>query len=455
VPAVGFAVWLSNELPARRDLTGVWLERGARARRSEIRSAHRGLDERDQEDHMGVIIGVDPHKGSHTAVAIGGDEARLAEVKVRASRRQVDQLLEWAARFEARTWAIESAGGLGYLVGQQLLNAGERVVDVPATLAARVRVLGTGRSNKNDPNDALSVAVAALRAPRLSPVARADHRGVLRLLAKRNNELGRARNTTACRLHWVTRAREPRQAPTDNEEARTSFAAGRHVGHVGRRDGTVGDFRGDNGDVYWCSAAGWRLLTRLPCHDAAASAWVCAARRIRRSRRERNTASAISRVPSSSANSPMVTATPRTESPGRPMTITPTTNSLIANTRESGQGGCSAGVVTAIVPPTMARKIAHEPTKTARLNRVGSGHASAAMPTPTSPATPRTAKAPERPRNGAVTTRCNAPRASSAKPTNAANDASVQSTVTNATPATIPTPPVTASVHGVDATDCP
>jgi hypothetical protein len=79
------------------------------------------------------------------------------------------------------------------------------------------------------------------------------------------------------------------------------------------------------------------------------------------------------------------------------MTITPTTNSLIANTRESGQGGCSAGVVTAIVPPTMARKIAHEPTKTARLNRVGSGHASAAMPTPTSPVTPRTAKAPERP----------------------------------------------------------
>ena len=150
---------------------------------------------------MGVIIGVDPHKGSHTAVAIGGDEVRLAKVKVRATRRQVDQLLEWAARFEERTWAIESAGGLGYLLAQQLLSAGEQVLDVPATLAARVRVLGTGRSNKNDPNDAHSVAVAALRAPRLSSVARADHAGVLRLLAKRNNELGRARNKTACRLH--------------------------------------------------------------------------------------------------------------------------------------------------------------------------------------------------------------------------------------------------------------
>jgi transposase len=134
-------------------------------------------------------------------VAVTGDEARLATVKVRATRRQVDQLLEWAARFEERTWAIESAGGLGYLLAQQLVNAGERVLDVPATLAARVRVLGTGRSNKNDPNDAHSVAVAALRAPRLKPVARADHAGVLRLFAKRNNELGRARNKTACRLH--------------------------------------------------------------------------------------------------------------------------------------------------------------------------------------------------------------------------------------------------------------
>jgi transposase len=164
---------------------------------------------------MSVIIGVDPHKGSHTAVAIGGDEARLATVKVRATRHQVDQLLAWAARFEERTWAIESAGGLGYLLAQQLVGAGERVLDVPATLAARVRVLGTGRSNKNDPNDALSVAVAALRAPRLSPVARADHAGVLRLLAKRNNELGRARNKTACRLHALLAELVPGGIPNE------------------------------------------------------------------------------------------------------------------------------------------------------------------------------------------------------------------------------------------------
>jgi transposase len=215
VPAVGLSDWLSNEVLAHGDLTGVWLERGARARRSVIRSARLGLAERDQEEHMHVIIGVDPHKGSHTAVAVDRDEMQLAKVKVRSTRHQVDQLLRWASGFEERTWAIESAGGLGYLLAQQLVGAGERVLDVPATLAARVRVLGTGRSNKNDPNDALSVAVAALRAPRLASVARADHSGVLRLLAKRNTDLGRARNKTACRLHALLTELVPGGIPNE------------------------------------------------------------------------------------------------------------------------------------------------------------------------------------------------------------------------------------------------
>ena len=86
---------------------------------------------------MQVIIGIDPHKASHTAVAVSGDEDELARLKVRASRGQVDQLLTWAAPFPSRTWAIEGAEGLGFLLAQQLVTAGETVVDVPATLAAR------------------------------------------------------------------------------------------------------------------------------------------------------------------------------------------------------------------------------------------------------------------------------------------------------------------------------
>ena len=150
---------------------------------------------------MTVIIGVDPHKASHTAVAIGGDERELASIKVRATRKQVAQLLAWAEPFGERTWAVESAGGLGYLLSQQLIDVGETVLDVPATLASRVRVLASSRSNKNDPNDALSVAVAALRTPALRMVQTADHAEMLRLLAKRNLDIGSHRIRVVCRLH--------------------------------------------------------------------------------------------------------------------------------------------------------------------------------------------------------------------------------------------------------------
>jgi transposase len=81
----------------------------------------------------------------------------------------------WAEPFEKRTWAIESVGGMGYLLAQQLVARGEDVLDVPATLAARIRVLAIKRSNKNDPNDAHSIAIAALRAPALRQVEPADH----------------------------------------------------------------------------------------------------------------------------------------------------------------------------------------------------------------------------------------------------------------------------------------
>jgi transposase len=149
---------------------------------------------------MRVVIGVDPHKGSHTAVAIDAHDQQIAKIKVRSGPRQLEQLLAWAAEFGERIWAVECAGGLGYLLGQQLVGAGEEVLDVPAMLASRVRTLSTTKSQKTDGNDALSIAIAG-RAPNVRRVERADHAVVLRLLAKRHRDLGRARNRSACRLH--------------------------------------------------------------------------------------------------------------------------------------------------------------------------------------------------------------------------------------------------------------
>ena len=148
-----------------------------------------------------VVIGIDPHKGSHTAVAIDEDETKLDEVRVRADRRQLERLRTWATTFPERSWAIESANGLGALLSQQLVGAGEEVFDVPPTLSARVRVLGTGKSQKNDPNDALSVAIAALRSARLRPVVAEDHMAVLRLLWNRHKNLTSLHTQAVCRLH--------------------------------------------------------------------------------------------------------------------------------------------------------------------------------------------------------------------------------------------------------------
>lgn len=152
---------------------------------------------------MAVMIGIDPHKGSHTAVALDEKEEPLGELRVRSSAYQVEQLMAWAAPFTQRTWAIEGAGGLGYLLAQQLVAAGERVVDVQPKLAARVRLLATGASNKNDPNDARSVAVAALRSPTVPEVHVEDHAAVMKVWAKRHRDLSRQHNRVACRLHSV------------------------------------------------------------------------------------------------------------------------------------------------------------------------------------------------------------------------------------------------------------
>jgi transposase len=152
---------------------------------------------------VAVMIGVDPHKASHTAVVINATEEPLGELRVRACAAQAEQLLEWARAWPQRTWAVEGADGVGHLLAQQLLSAGERVLDVQPKLAARVRLLATGDINKNDPSDARSVAVAALRSPGVREARRDDHAAVLRVWSKRHRDLGRTRTQVACRLHAV------------------------------------------------------------------------------------------------------------------------------------------------------------------------------------------------------------------------------------------------------------
>jgi hypothetical protein len=207
--------WLSSRLPtvlslaSERGASLSGLARGVAQKRREpfvLKSDMPAavLVDSDEGDGMvSVMIGIDPHKASHTAAAIDSAECELGQIRVREAAGQVDRLLAWAEGWPERTWAVENAGGLGYLLAQQLLAAGERVLDVPPKLAARVRLLATGDINKNDPNDARSVAVAALRSPAVKPVGVEDHQAVMKLWAKRHRDLGRSRTQLVCRLYAV------------------------------------------------------------------------------------------------------------------------------------------------------------------------------------------------------------------------------------------------------------
>jgi len=152
-------------------------------------------------DPVEVIIGIDPRKRSSTTAAVDGTGRVLQVARFPATRDGYRALRLWARRWPARSFAVEGASGLGRPVAQQLLGYGETVVDVPAKLAARVRLLSSGHNRKTDPDDAIATARAAVQADVLQPVTAEDHSTVLRLLSERRDQLVAQRTRTINRLH--------------------------------------------------------------------------------------------------------------------------------------------------------------------------------------------------------------------------------------------------------------
>jgi len=150
---------------------------------------------------MPVMIGVDPHKASHTAAALDEHGQLLGQQRFPATLEGYQALCQWAGRWDDRLWAVEGAHGVGQALAQRLVADGEHVLDVPAKLAARVRVLSIGHGRKTDPDDAVSVAVATQSVPQLRRVGVEDQAVVLHLLTKRREDLVAMRTQTVNRLH--------------------------------------------------------------------------------------------------------------------------------------------------------------------------------------------------------------------------------------------------------------
>jgi|AntDryMetagUQ889_1029465.scaffolds.fasta_scaffold09071_1 transposase len=160
------------------------------------------------------IIGIDPHKRSHTAVVLDDCEEVIAHLRIDAGHCQADQLLAWAPPDPARVWAIENANGLGYLLAQQLIARGETVVDVPATMAARARKLSGKSGTKTDAHDARSVAIAAAHHRSLRQIIPEDLTTVIGLLLDRRWQLVSQRQRTICQLHATLTDLTPAGAKT-------------------------------------------------------------------------------------------------------------------------------------------------------------------------------------------------------------------------------------------------
>ncbi len=152
-----------------------------------------------------MIIGIDPHKMSHTANAVDPDHEHDRSVgAVDASLAGYRELMRWSRQFPDRRWAVENAHGLGRHLAQWLVARGEVVLDVPCTATARVRELSRGSRRKTDAIDAAAAAsVAALHGDAV--VVAEDHTTVFAMLEERRANLAAQRVRIANQLHALLR----------------------------------------------------------------------------------------------------------------------------------------------------------------------------------------------------------------------------------------------------------
>jgi transposase len=143
-----------------------------------------------------VVIAVDPHKASWTAAAVDASLQPLASIRVPVSRDGYRALRRFARRWPDVGWAIEGATGVGAPLTRRLRADGVEVIDVPAKLASRVRLLSIGHGRKNDDADAVSVGIAALTSPRLNTAQTDAVTTALRGIVDHRDDLVKTRTQT-------------------------------------------------------------------------------------------------------------------------------------------------------------------------------------------------------------------------------------------------------------------
>lgn len=186
-----------------------------------------------------LTIGVDPHKRTHTAVAVSATTGELCgERTVKASEQGFFELVRWARELgEERTFALEDGRHVTGRLERFLLARGERVVRVAPKLMGKERRLGRS-AGKSDAIDAAAVARAALREPDLPEARLPGPARELRLLVDHREDLVRESNRDICRLRWHLHDLDPALEPPARA-FRSERALKRLAGRLERRDQTI------------------------------------------------------------------------------------------------------------------------------------------------------------------------------------------------------------------------
>jgi transposase len=166
-----------------------------------------------------VIIGAGPHQLSVTIEARDTREILLVTGRFGTDARGGGGRGGDARQWPERVWAVEGANGIGRPLARRLLASGERVLDVPAKLAARARVFDTGQGRTTDPAGAHAIVMVALRDKRLRELSPDPDRTVLRLLCDRRDELSAARAQALNRMHRLFAELIPGGAPVKKSAA--------------------------------------------------------------------------------------------------------------------------------------------------------------------------------------------------------------------------------------------
>jgi transposase len=161
-----------------------------------------------------IVIGIDPHMHTHTAVALDAATGRVVgELTVKARTSGFERLVEWARRLDdERLFAVEDGRHVSGSLERHLIGRGEESLRVPARLMGLSRRADRVRG-KSDPIDAEAVARAALAHPDLPRATLAGPEREIGLLGAHRESMINERTAIQNRLRWLVHDIDPDLAP--------------------------------------------------------------------------------------------------------------------------------------------------------------------------------------------------------------------------------------------------